>query len=84
MCREFDIHLTQTSFTSDFSNRNADKAGYKTDVALRYFKNIHHSIHCLDEYFYYFSYVDIAEKYPRLGKLAAIKSKELTLKSLII
>lgn len=33
--RAFGIKLTQTSFTSDFSNANADKAGYKTDVALR-------------------------------------------------
>lgn len=49
MCREFDIHLTQTSFTSDFSNKNADKAGYKTDVVLRYFKHISYSIPCVDE-----------------------------------
>lgn len=36
MCREFGIKLTQTSFTSDYSNVNADRAGYKTDVAMRY------------------------------------------------
>lgn len=36
MCREFDIKLTQTVFTSDFSNVNADRAGYKTDRAMRY------------------------------------------------
>lgn len=36
MCRAFGVTLTQTSFTSDFSNANADKAGYKTDVALKY------------------------------------------------
>lgn len=37
MCREFGIKLTQTIFTSDFSNVNADRAGYKTDRAIRYF-----------------------------------------------
>lgn len=36
VCREFDIKLTQTIFTSDYSNANADKAGYKTDLAIRY------------------------------------------------
>lgn len=36
VCREFGIQLTQTAFTSDFSNKIADKAGYKTDVALKY------------------------------------------------
>lgn len=35
MCQEFGIKLTQSSFTSDHSNANADKAGYKTDRAIR-------------------------------------------------
>lgn len=35
VCREFGIKLTTSSFTSDFSNRNADKAGFKLDVTIR-------------------------------------------------
>lgn len=36
MCREFGLKVAQTSFSSDFSNANADKVGFKTDIALRY------------------------------------------------
>lgn len=36
ICKEFGIKLTSTSFTSEFSNRVADRAGFKVDVVLRY------------------------------------------------
>lgn len=36
VCKEFGIKLTSTVFTSDFSNRIADKVGFKLDVGLRY------------------------------------------------
>lgn len=36
MCREFGVKMTQTAFTSDYSNANADRAGFKTDVAMTY------------------------------------------------
>lgn len=64
MCREFGVKLTQTAFTSDFSNANADKAGFKTDVAI--------------------NYSEIVEKYPRLAKLANVRSKQVALKSMVI
>lgn len=35
MCKEFGLTVTHTIFSSDFSNRNAAKAGFKTDVSLR-------------------------------------------------
>lgn len=35
MCQEFGLKFTQTIFTSDFSNANADKAGFQTDVVIR-------------------------------------------------
>lgn len=36
ICREFGLKFTQTIFSSDFSNVNADKAGFQTDVVLTY------------------------------------------------
>lgn len=36
MCREFGLKFTGTIFTSDFSNVNADKAGFQTDVSILY------------------------------------------------
>lgn len=36
MFQEFGLKFTQTIFTSDFSNANADKVGFQTDVAIRY------------------------------------------------
>lgn len=35
ICKEFGIKLTSTLFTSDFSNRIADKVGFKLDIRLR-------------------------------------------------
>lgn len=35
MCKEFGLTVTHTIFSSDFSNRNAARAGFKTDVSLR-------------------------------------------------
>lgn len=35
ICNEFDIKLTSTIFTSDFSNRIADKIGFKLDKVIR-------------------------------------------------
>lgn len=32
----FGIKITQTLFTSDFSNANADKAGFELDIGLTY------------------------------------------------
>lgn len=34
-CKEFGVKLTSTAFTSDFSNRIADKVGFKPDRVLR-------------------------------------------------
>ncbi|XP_055302495.1 uncharacterized protein LOC129568527 [Sitodiplosis mosellana] len=36
ICKEFKIKLTSTIFTSDFSNRIADKNGFKLDKIIRY------------------------------------------------
>lgn len=36
ICKEFAIKLTSTTFTSDFSNHNADNVGFKLDIHLRY------------------------------------------------
>lgn len=33
-CKEFNLKITQTIFTSNFSNRNADNVGFKTDVIM--------------------------------------------------
>lgn len=35
ICDEFEIKVTSTVFTSMFSSRIADKAGYKTDNFIR-------------------------------------------------
>lgn len=35
ICEEFGIKVTSTVFTSQFSSRIADKAGYKTDNSIR-------------------------------------------------
>lgn len=35
ICKEFGIKLTSTSFTSEFSNRIADKVGFKLDKIIR-------------------------------------------------
>lgn len=35
ICKEFEIKLTSTIFTSDFSNRIADKIGFKLDKAIK-------------------------------------------------
>lgn len=35
ICKEFEINLTSTIFTSDFSNRVADKVGFKLDKIIR-------------------------------------------------
>lgn len=64
MCRAFGVKLTQTAFTSDYSNANADRAGFKTDVVM--------------------DYSDIVDKYPKLARLANIKSTQIALKSLVI
>lgn len=34
-CNEFGIKLTSTAFTSNFSNRIADKVGFKPDRVIR-------------------------------------------------
>lgn len=34
LCKEFGLALTHTIFSSDYSNRNADKVGFKTDVSM--------------------------------------------------
>lgn len=36
MCREFGLKFSGTMFTSNFSNANADKAGFQTDVSITY------------------------------------------------
>lgn len=36
ICKDFDLKLTSTAFTSDFSNRIADKVGFKRDYGMRY------------------------------------------------
>lgn len=36
ICKEFGIKLTATVFTSDYSNRSADKVGFKLDASLSY------------------------------------------------
>lgn len=36
ICKEYGLKFTQTVFTSNFSNRNADKTGFVTNVALSY------------------------------------------------
>lgn len=64
ICREFGIKLTQTAFTSDFSSANAERAGYRTDVSMKF--------------------SEIVEKHPNLAELENVKSKAITLKSLII
>lgn len=35
LCKEFKIKFTQTIFSSDFSNRNADKVGFLPDVVIK-------------------------------------------------
>lgn len=35
ICKEFGLKFAQTIFTSDFSNRNADKVGFTTNVAIK-------------------------------------------------
>lgn len=35
VCQEFNIKLSHSIFSSDFSNRNAEKAGFKTDCSIR-------------------------------------------------
>lgn len=35
LCKEFGLKLTHTIFSSDFSNRNADKVGFKADVIIK-------------------------------------------------
>lgn len=39
-CKEFGIKLTSTAFTSNFSNRIADKVGFKPDKVIRLVKLI--------------------------------------------
>lgn len=34
-CQEFGVKLTQTIFSSDFSSRNAENMGFKTDREIR-------------------------------------------------
>lgn len=35
LCKEFELKFTQTFFTSDFSNRNADKVGFVPNVIMK-------------------------------------------------
>lgn len=35
ICNTYGLKLTHTFFTSDFSNHNADKAGFTKNVALK-------------------------------------------------
>lgn len=36
LCKEYGLKFTQTVFSSDFSNRNADRVGFVTNVTLSY------------------------------------------------
>lgn len=36
LCKEYGLKYSISVFTSDFSNRNADKAGFVTNVTLPY------------------------------------------------
>ncbi|KAJ6650023.1 Phosphatase Herzog, partial [Pseudolycoriella hygida] len=49
ICQEFGLKITHTIFTSNFSNKNADKAGFQTDHNY-HLKNITNLKTCLKEY----------------------------------
>ncbi|XP_055310814.1 uncharacterized protein LOC129573785 [Sitodiplosis mosellana] len=63
LCNEFALKLTHTFFTSDFSNHNADKAGFETNVAIKY--------------------EDVIKTHPRFNHIKNIKSKAMTLKTMV-
>ncbi|XP_031621398.1 uncharacterized protein LOC116339578 [Contarinia nasturtii] len=63
LCKQYNLKLTHTFFTSDYSNQNADKVGFETNVALKY--------------------EDVIKAHPRFSHIANIKSKGMTLKTLM-
>lgn len=80
ICKAFDITLTSTSFTSNYSNRIADKAGLQLDRILRW-----GTWHCdfvlsAQRYAFHFSYDEICDKHPEL-QLQDLDAEALTIKS---
>lgn len=82
MCRKFGLKFTQTIFTSDFSNRNADNVGFKLDVAIKYI--LIFFLHYNSLNYVYFRYDDVIKSYPRFKKISGIKSNQMTIKTLFV
>lgn len=84
VCQEFGIRLTSTSFTSDHSNRIAEKVGFKIDRILRCVqKRIVFEcefLFFLTQKSFDFSYDEIRKTHPHLN-LPPIKSEALTIMS---
>lgn len=91
-CEAFGIKLTSTLFTSNYSNRIADKVGFKPVKSYRWLKKwstyswfIFLMVNILYKYInemIFYSFSDIRNDHPEF-KLPPLESQFLTLKSIV-
>lgn len=70
-------------FSSDYSNKNAERTGYITDAEIKYVKDVFRLLvkrHFDSKYFY--RYEDLAKTHPEF-ELSRVKSKGMSIKTLV-
>lgn len=81
ICQEFGIKLAHSMFSSDYSNNNAERVGFKTDAEIKYYSIL--KIFFSSNFMLFSSrYEDIVKFHPEFD-VSRVKSKAMTIKTLV-